>query len=260
MGQALLAMAATMALAADAVWAQSGAAVVLPKASEDLAKGERLFNAQCAGCHGPRGEGAKGPTLARPQLSRAADDAALYRVIESGIPGTEMPGAWAMIDREVLQVTAYVKSLGRIAQQMVTGDAVKGEQIYRGKGGCAACHAVGGEGGYTGPDLSRIGTQRSVTHLMEALVNPAAEVPEGFAWVEASDRAGRKLEGVRLNEDTFSVQFRDAKGRPRSYWKRELKQLRVRKDTSPMPSYEKSLSEAERGDLVAYLTSLGGGK
>jgi putative heme-binding domain-containing protein len=248
-------------IGAALAWGQTGPPpVLLPNSGEDLAKGERLYNAQCAGCHGPKGEGAKGPTLARSTLPRAADDAALLRVIENGIPGTEMPGAYAMILREVSQVAAYVKSLGRIPQQMVTGDALKGEQIYHGRGGCPVCHAINGVGGISGPDLSRIGARRSVAHLLEALVNPSAELPDGFAWVEAIDRTGRKLEGVRLNEDTFSIQFRDAKGALRSYWKRELKDLKVGKDKSPMPAYDQSLNEAERGDVAAYLASLGGGK
>jgi putative heme-binding domain-containing protein len=252
-------LSVVLALSAVAVCAQERDPVpAMPKLSaEDLAKGERLFNGHCAPCHGPKGDGGKGANLARPKLPRAVDDSALFRVIRDGIQGTEMPGAWEMIDREVWQTAAYVKTLGRVAQQMVTGDAIKGSQLYEGKG-CAACHIVNGKGGRTGPELSQIGMRRSPGHLRESLVSPAAEAPEDFAWVRLVDRMGAKVEGVRLNEDTFSIQVRDTKDRIRSYWKRDLKQIDTSWKTSPMPSFSKTLSESELGDLVAYLASLGG--
>jgi putative heme-binding domain-containing protein len=232
----------------------------MPKlTAEDLAKGERLFAGHCAGCHGPRGDGGKGANLARPKLPRASDEKTLFKVISNGIPDTEMPGAWEMIDRELWQVTAYVRSLGRVAQQTATGDAAKGEQLYQSRG-CAGCHAVGGKGGRMGPDLSQIGARRSLTHLRDSLVKPEAETPDGFAWVAVVDRAGGKTEGVRLNEDTFSIQLRDKKDRLRSFWKRDVKQVQVDLKKSPMPSYEKTLTEAEVGDIVAYLAGLGGGQ
>ena len=166
-----------------------------------------------------------------------------------------------MIDREVWQVAAFVKSLGRVSPQAVTGDAAKGQGIYHGKGGCKACHALkNGDGGRMGPELGQIGLRRSVSHLRDALVKPSAELPDGFAWVEVTDKLGQKMEGVRLNEDTFSIQFRDTKDVLRSYWKKDLRAWNVDLKKSPMPSYEKTLSASEIGDLVAYLASLGGGQ
>ena len=133
-----------------------------PHQSEaDLARGKKLYAGQCAPCHGPAGEGGRGANLARPTLPRAPDDASLYRTIRDGIPGTEMPGAWALIEREIWQVAAHVRRLGRVDQTPVPGDPVRGEGIYRGKGKCAPCHTVKGEGGRMGPDLSEIGARRS---------------------------------------------------------------------------------------------------
>src|SRR5690348_16596760 len=59
----------------------------------DLDKGRKLFETHCALCHGPHGEGGKGPTLAQPNLPRASDDQSLLRIISLGIPNTEMPQA-----------------------------------------------------------------------------------------------------------------------------------------------------------------------
>src|SRR5689334_10923212 len=102
-----------------------------PHQSEtDIAQGKRLFMGHCAPCHGPAGNGGKGANLARPTLPRAADDESLFRVIRNGLPGTEMPGAWEMIEHEIWQVAAFVRTLGRQAvEEQVPGDRARGEQL-----------------------------------------------------------------------------------------------------------------------------------
>jgi hypothetical protein len=40
-----------------------------------------------------KGAGGRGPALAKAKLTRAPNDAALFKVIDNGINGTEMPGA-----------------------------------------------------------------------------------------------------------------------------------------------------------------------
>ena len=67
---------------------------------------------------------------------------------------------------------------------------------------------------------------------------------------------GRELRGVRVNEDTFSIQLRDATNRLHSLWKHQLRLLDKQWGRSPMPSYKESLAPAELDDLVAYLATL----
>src|SRR5438034_1387539 len=83
----------------------------IPINAAALDQGRRLFETHCAPCHGPRGEGAKGPTLVQPSLPRASDDASLLRIIRNGIDGTEMPRTRLNGD-ELPLVAAFVKSLG----------------------------------------------------------------------------------------------------------------------------------------------------
>ena len=59
--------------------------------SADLAAGKRMFDSQCAWCHGTSGAGGTGPLLQRATLRHAADDKALADIVRNGIPGTEMP-------------------------------------------------------------------------------------------------------------------------------------------------------------------------
>ena len=225
----------------------------------DVARGKQLFMGQCAPCHGPEGDGGKGANLARPVLPRAADDPALFRVIQMGIPGTEMPRTPALIDHEIWQVAAYVRTLGRAAQdEPVTGDRARGEQLFRKKGNCLQCHTVGGEGGIMGPRLTDVGNRRSATFLRQTLLDPTATVPFEFVFLELVTKNKKRISGIRLSEDTYSIQVRDLSNNLHSYYKTELAEIRKDPKRTPMPSYRGTFSDSETGDVVAYLLSLRG--
>jgi len=226
--------------------------------ADDVAHGKRLYVGQCALCHGIEGVGGRGPALNRPMLSRAKDNHALYIVIKNGVAGTEMPAAWQLTDREVWRVVGYIRSLNRVEAAKSAGDAGQGRELYRAKG-CAGCHIIRGEGGASGPELTEIGARRSAAYLREALIEPTASAPEGFLVVSLITRAGRNLRGVRVNEDSFTIQLRDDEDRFHSFRKNELRSLKKEFGVSTMPSY-KSLAATELDDLVAYLASLGGAK
>jgi cytochrome c oxidase cbb3-type subunit 3 len=230
--------------------------VKLPTSRADLSVGEKLFENHCALCHGPKGEGGRGPMLTRAKLSRAPDDATLLKILEDGIRGTEMPGADSMSEHEMKQTAAYVRSLGRLPQKPVPGNPAHGAEIYRSKGNCATCHSIKGEGGISGPDLAGIGDRRSAAYLRESLVDPGAAVPERYLLVTVATKDGRNVTGVRVNEDSFSLQIRDDSGRSHSFWKNEIAQANKQRGKSPMPSYKEQLSADEVTDLVAYLASL----
>jgi cytochrome c oxidase cbb3-type subunit III len=223
----------------------------------DAAAGKKLFELHCAVCHGIEGRGGgRGPNLNRVRLEHAPDDAALKSLIENGIP-PEMPEAWYMSEKDAANVVAYVRSLGAIPQEPVPGDSVRGAGVYA-KGGCANCHIVAGEGKGFGPELTDVGARRSAKYLRECLVKPSANLPEGFLWVEAKAAMGETVRGIRVNEDTFSIQIKDSSGGFHSLRKQELKELRKLRGETPMPSYEQIFSAVELQDLVAYLTSLRG--
>lgn len=217
--------------------------------------GGALYLAQCAMCHGPEGEGGSGPTLQRPRLRHAPDDAALHRVIRRGIAGTAMPGT-ALSGREIQLVATHVRTFGQRQAETPSGNAARGEAIYLGKGGCAGCHTLRGRGGAFGPDLTGIGEKRSAAYLRASLTDPGRDVPRGLVVVRAVTATGGTLEGMRVNEDTFSVQFRDVSGKLHSFWKQDLRSCTVELGRSLMPSYTQTLSGAEIDDVVAFLAAL----
>lgn len=224
----------------------------------DVKNGQQLFMGQCARCHGPKGEGGRGAVLAQPRLRRAPDDESLFRVIRDGIKGTEMPAGYAVDTRETWQLAAYIRSLGRIAPENVPGDPKHGQELYRTKGRCAQCHTISGQGGSLGPELTEIGARRSAAHLRAAVLNPESTLPEGFLQVRLATKEGRRVTGVRLNEDTFTLQIMDLNGGMHSFAKDDLKELQRDTGKSPMPSFRGTFSASEVDDVVAYLVSLRG--
>jgi cytochrome c oxidase cbb3-type subunit 3 len=233
--------------------------------------GKTLFERHCAVCHGIGGKGGRGPSLNHAQLVRARDDAALRLLIANGIP-PEMPEGWFLSENDVASLARYVRSLGRIRSEPVTGDPVRGKQIYS-KSGCSACHIVAGDGTGYGPELTNVGARRSASYLHQAIVKPsrlaaqqgprqmvrdAPTLVEGFLLVEAVTRSGETIRGIRVNEDTFSIQLKDAAGKFYSLRKQDLKELRKLREETPMPSFEGTLSPSELQDLIAYLASLRG--
>jgi putative heme-binding domain-containing protein len=234
---------------------QSLPAVVAAQSAE-MEQGKRLFESQCGSCHGPLGNGGRGANLAQPQLRRATDDQALRNIIRRGIPGTEMPSSF-LTPTQVSSIAGYVKTLGRVQSEAVPGNAIRGQATYASLD-CVACHTLGGEGGILGPILDDIGARRSAAHLRQALIEPEASVPSGFLQLRVVTNDGRALTGVRVNEDGFSVQFRDFAGELHSFWKDEIDSLDKQWQRSPMVSYEAILTAGQTDDLVAYLVSLKG--
>ena len=174
-----------------------------------------------------------------------------------------MMAAWSLSEAEITQVTAYVRSLGRRPVEPLPGDPASGQAIYA-RAACATCHIVDGNGSGLGPDLTDVGTRRGSTFLRESLLDPGAARPErpvpyepyaypAYEVIRAQPRGGAEVLGVRVNEDSFTIQLRDPQGRLHSFRKAELQRLQPQPEMSLMPSYRDTLTAAEINDLVAYL-------
>jgi len=234
--------------------------------SPELAMGKRLFDISCARCHGIDGGGDLGPPLTRSELRLAPNDSALRSIIQNGIEGTSMPRLFYITNSEAKLISAYVRSLGRVPTEPLRGSAANGRVAYQ-RFGCNACHTISGFGGVAGPELTDIGSRRSATHLRRSITDPEASLTakDGvvqYLMTRVETRDGRSVQGVRLNEDGFSIQIRDVNGRMHSFRKTELRKLEKDFKSSLMPSYRAQLSVQELDDIVAYLATrrVGGAK
>jgi len=228
-------------------------------ATQAIAAGKTLFDSQCAWCHGAGGDGGTGPNL-HGRLRHATDYASIVDIVTNGIPGTEMPSfRTPLTARHIGQIASYVQSLGRTRGAAIAGNAEHGAALYR-TNGCATCHTIAGAGGVLGPELTTIGATRGGPYLRDAIVKPAAAHPPGYLVVRAVDRDGREVRGIRVNEDVFWIQLRDAGGNVHVLEKARLATVERQLDASLMPSYAARVTGTDLDDLVAYLASLRGVK
>ena len=158
-------------------------ALDLPTRAVDLARGKRIFEMNCAQCHGPRGAG-DGPqardikpppaAIGSSGTMNGVSPALIYRVVSVGVAGTLMP-PWASVltpdDRWA--VATYVNTM-----RATDADRAAGAKVIAAH--CATCAAA------NAPSIMRFAWQaeRSDSQLVAAII--AADTATGFA-------AGAKL-------------------------------------------------------------------
>ncbi len=232
-------------------WGDDGKAANLP--------GRREFNSNCAGCHGLDGRGSdKGADIAASVTVRHLPDSRVSEIISNGIPGTGMPAFHSLSEPKIRSLVSYVRTLqGNLQARTLPGDATRGKEIFFGKGECSSCHAVSGEGGFLGPDLSAYGTALSAKAIRDEILKPKRIEPAGYRSAVLTTGDGNHLEGVLRNEDNFSVQFQAKDGSFHFYQKSDLRAVE-RSGQSLMPTnYRDRLSAGELNDLVSYLMKAG---
>jgi cytochrome c oxidase cbb3-type subunit 3 len=221
---------------------------------DDVSAGAKIFRSHCAECHGLKGRGGRGPNLTTGVFFHGNTDTDLMRNISDGIPGTAMPGVF-FSPVQVSHLIAFVRSLSQNGgANKPQGDSLNGRKLFEEKG-CTGCHLARGEGGYRGPDLSTIGSQRSAEHLRQAILDPNATVLREYWVAKVTLENGATYSGFLRNEDTHTVQILEFSKGLLSLSKRDFRKFEIDRH-SIMPSYQGRLSGNEASDLVAYLWSL----
>jgi cytochrome c oxidase cbb3-type subunit 3/ubiquinol-cytochrome c reductase cytochrome c subunit len=125
-----------------------------------------LYNLNCAGCHGERGQGGAAVGLASPAYLAYAPDDAIRDVIANGRPGTTMPAfarsAGGMLtDAQIAALQNGIRGWADGArpeadpppyQPTVAGDGLRGAEVFRAH--CASCHGNHGHGGRGGSSVT----------------------------------------------------------------------------------------------------------
>jgi quinoprotein glucose dehydrogenase len=143
------------------------------------------------------------------------------------------------------------------AETLAGGDPARGATIFfeRAQVSCVRCHKAGGRGGDVGPELTRIGADKSSAYLLESIVLPNKTIAKNFESVLVVDDQGKVTSGVLKAEDADTLQLVTAEGKLVRIAKNTIEERRAAK--SPMPEdLIKHLSPLELRDLIAYLASL----
>lgn len=240
-----------------AAWASSPLAAQHSYSQADIDDGGRLYQSNCARCHGPDGDVVAGVNLGRGQFKRVTTDDEIVLTIIKGVPGTGMPPG-TFSEAEAGTIVAYLRSLSATATQGsagAAGDASRGQTLFDGSGQCLTCHSVGGRGSRMGPALDDVGLLRRAVEIERSIVDPNADVLMDYRFARVVTRDGATIRGRLLNQDIFTIQLLDTNERLVSFDKSSLRSSEILKE-SAMPSYKTRLSPAEVADLVAYLRTL----
>lgn len=122
------------------------------------------------------------------------------------------------------------------------------------------CHKVGGQGGDVGPDLSQVGGKLDRTHLIESILDPSAEIPQGYHATVIETRAGRILTGIVKAESATAVTLLDAEGKSIAIAPRKMASRTVSKVSLMPAGLADGMKPGEFADLIAYLASLRTGR
>lgn len=232
---------------ATALWAQNP----LARNAEAVAAGRAAFLERCSVCHGQDATGGQAANLVRARAVVQGSDEALFQLIREGMPGTIMPPQSDLTEEGVWQLVSYLHSAARPGEQPpVEGDAAAGARLFEQRG-CNGCHIVDGKGGFWGPGLDSVAFRMKTAEIRAAIVDPDANVGEGYRRVAIQTLDGRKITGLLKNEDTASVQVLGKDGAFALLLRSEIAQLE-RLEGSPMPSTQ-GWTEAEVLNLLAFL-------
>jgi putative heme-binding domain-containing protein len=159
----------------------------------------------------------------------------------------QQPGAFRKADPDALREAAMNNG----------GDPRRGQALFASAATrCAGCHKVHGQGGDVGPDLSQVGGKFDRTHLIESVLDPSAEITQGYHATIIETKSGRLLTGIVKSESPTAVTLLDAEGRQVTIAARDVESRAV-SNVSLMPAgLADGLTPAEFTDLIAYLAGL----
>lgn len=121
---------------------------------------------------------------------------------------------------------------------------------------CSSCHQVGQLGNNHAPDLSEIGSRADAKSLIQSIIDPSANIVEGFYAQTISMKNGQTHAGVILQERTQSLTLATPGGGKITIQRNEIESQK-RLLVSAMPAgFSASLTSQQIADLTAYLLTL----
>ncbi len=144
--------------------------------------------------------------------------------------------------------------------ELERGDSVRGQQVFQsGSAGCTRCHVVGGTQRKAGPNLLGIAEKLSRTQLVEAVLQPSAEVLAGYAVTAVVTNSGTVYSGIIEKRSAHAIELFVASGEIQAIALGEVAQETTSFEggVSLMPEgIHRSVTLGEFADLVAYLETL----
>jgi putative heme-binding domain-containing protein len=143
--------------------------------------------------------------------------------------------------------------LGELAAKIKDGDIRRGQAVFNNpKSGCVTCHSVGYVGGNFGPDLSRIGTVRNESDLLEAIVYPSASFVRSYEPYVAVTKTGEQM-GLLRKDASDEVVLAPGPGVETRLARSDVVELRPGTISAMPQGYDQILNPQELADLIVFL-------
>jgi putative heme-binding domain-containing protein len=121
-------------------------------------------------------------------------------------------------------------------------------------GDCQRCHgAKGGHGGGAGPDLAGV-SAKGEAYVLESVLQPGAQIADGFGSVVVSLRDGTSLSGLLLAESEAEVRVDTGSAEPIVVARSDIQSMS--EPTTGMPPMGLVLEPRALRDVLAYVMSL----
>lgn len=156
--------------------------------------------------------------------------------------GDEVGGSAEDIKTEVARLTELVRDSH--------GSPYEGRKLFNQH--CAKCHKLYDRGGEIGPDLTAY-QRDNLDRMLANIVNPSAEIREGFENFVLQTTDGRTLSGFLADQDNQVVVLRTAEGQNVTVTRDEIEVLRPARQSLMPEGLLKQLSDAQARDLFSYL-------
>jgi putative heme-binding domain-containing protein len=131
-----------------------------------------------------------------------------------------------------------------------SGDPYHGKELYAKT--CAKCHLLFGQGGRIGPDLTIYKRDDSLNILIN-VVNPSAEIREGFETFLVVTEDGRMASGFLFDQDNRVVVLRGTDGQNITLARDRIDEMLPQKKSLMPEGLLKDLNDQDVRDLFAYL-------
>ena len=138
------------------------------------------------------------------------------------------------------------------------GDPVRGQKLFADVKGlaCVKCHAVGGQGGAVGPELSGLAAKYNKDEIATSILYPSAKIASGYESLIVATKDGRVVTGVLKADTTSGLELEDADAKRVRVELDDIEERRAG-DVSIMPNgLAEGLQPKDFADLLAYLDTL----
>jgi putative heme-binding domain-containing protein len=147
-------------------------------------------------------------------------------------------------------------------------DSLQGRNYENGKAmyqaaTCGTCHAMKGEGGAVGPDLTQLGTRFTSKDMLEAIINPNKTISDQYVATQFSLKNGSSQVGRLINQDKVNYIISQNPFAPDVITKIPKKNVVEAKTSGVSIMYSglvNGMGKNELRDLVAYLMAGGNEK